>query len=70
MATYKEIRERVKISAGFVPKTCWIADVKAQHGLTTREAPNRESSAYRVHPCPPKKKGAIEAAFRHFGMIK
>jgi hypothetical protein len=69
MATYKQIANRVKQQSGFVPKTCWIADVKSQHGLTTRQAPNRFSSTSREHPCPPEKRPAIEGALRHFGMI-
>ena len=70
MATYRQIQNRVKAAAGYVPKTCWIADIKAQHGLTARKAPNRFSPTSREYPCPPNKKGSIEAAMRHFGMIK
>lgn len=70
MATYQEIQKRVKAAAGYVPKTCWIADVKARHGLATRPAPNRFSPNSREHPCPPDKKASIEAAMRHFGMIE
>ncbi len=69
MATYKEIQERVRRTDGFTPKTCWIADIKAQHGLTTREAPNRMDGSGRKHPCPRNKRSAIEAAMRHLGMI-
>jgi hypothetical protein len=70
MATYRQIQDRVKATAGYVPKTCWIADVKAQHGLTTRQAPNRFSATSREHPCPLERKASIEAAMRHFDMIK
>lgn len=69
MATYKEIQAWVKQNYGFVPETCWIADVKNQCGLSMREAPNRIGIS-RVKPCPPEKIGAIRAALRHFGMIK
>jgi hypothetical protein len=69
MATYKEIRGYVRGKHGFQPKTCWIADVKAEHGLTTRQAPNRFSAASREQPCPPGKRPLIENALRHFGMI-
>jgi hypothetical protein len=69
MATYRQIQDRVKTSAGYVPKTCWIADVKEKHGLTRRQAPNRQTAA-RMYPCPADKKISIEAALRHFGMIK
>lgn len=70
MATYRQIQDRVKAKAGYVPKTCWIAHVKAQHGLTTRQAPNRFSPSSREHPCPPDKKASIEAAMRHFEMLE
>ncbi len=62
MPTYKEVQARVKAVHGFVPKTCWIAHVKAMHGLTGRTAPNRISANRRIHPCPPDKQMAIEAA--------
>jgi hypothetical protein len=69
MATYREIQERVKTQAGFVPKTCWIAHVKSDHGLTGRNALNRFDPNAREHPCPPDKRPAIEAALNHFRMI-
>lgn len=68
MATYQEIQDWVKRRYGFVPKTCWIADVKAQCGLPVRRAPNRRG-IQRLAPCPPGKIEAIKAAFLHFGMI-
>ncbi len=40
MATYKEIENYVRSNFGFVPKTCWIADVKSSFGLTKRIAYN------------------------------
>lgn len=69
MATYKEIQKRVKEQNGFVPKTCWIADVKSNYGLTSRIAANRLSSEKRAHPCPPEKQEAIELALKYFKMI-
>ncbi|MCR2834086.1 hypothetical protein [Parerythrobacter lacustris] len=69
MATYREIQDWVKKQSGFVPKTCWIADLKHQHKLTAKIAPNRQGSA-RAYPCPPDRREAIESAFRHYGMIK
>ncbi len=69
MATYKQIQEWVKQNYGFVPATCWIADVKSQAGLPMRKAPNRKG-AERVKPCPPEKVDSIQAALRHFGMIR
>jgi hypothetical protein len=41
MATYKQIQTWVKQNHGFVPQTCWIADVKSQSGLAMGKAPNR-----------------------------
>jgi hypothetical protein len=69
MATYREIQARVQNEAGFVVKTCWIAHVLSDHGLTRRTAPNRANQGIRVHPCPPGKRAAIEAALRHFAML-
>lgn len=69
MATYRQIAEHVKQTDDFVPKSCWIAHVLSDYGKTKREAPNRQSSETRVHPCPAAKRPAIEAALRSFGMI-
>lgn len=69
MATYRDIQDRVRAANGFVPKTCWIADVKNSLGLTTRRAPNRHDPDRRVHPCPIEKRAAIEEALRHFRLI-
>jgi hypothetical protein len=68
MATYREIQERVKVTHGFTPKTCWIADVKTAHGLTRSQASNRLDANRREQPCPSDKRPAIEAALRHFRM--
>jgi hypothetical protein len=68
MATYREIQERVRGQAGWLPKTCWIAHVKYDFGLPMRNAPNR-AGADRQVPCPSDKRPAIVAALRHFGMI-
>ena len=69
MATYAEIQRYVKDRYGFQAKTCWIADVKAEHGLITRQAPNRISQSKREVPCPPDKRPAIKDALHHFEMI-
>ncbi len=66
MPTYAQIRAFVKDGAGFVPRTCWIADVKAQRGLTTRIAHNRLDPTSRVHSCPESKRHVIESAIDHF----
>lgn len=67
MPTYKQVQDEVKRSAGFVPKSCWIAHVKSMNALPTREAYNRHDSEKRVHPCPPEKRGPIEDALRKLG---
>jgi hypothetical protein len=41
MATIEEIQDYVRTRYGFVPKSCWIADVKEQNGLPVRPAWNR-----------------------------
>ena len=65
--TYREIQEWVREHRDFVPQTCWIAHCMELNGLPVGSAPNR--SGDRSEPCPPEKRPAIEAAFRHFGMI-
>jgi hypothetical protein len=68
MATYKEIQKFVKEYFGFVPKTCWIADVKEKAGLHPKKAYNRTSNI-RTNPCPNNKIPAILNALKHFTMI-
>ncbi|MEF2547513.1 hypothetical protein VQ045_10120 [Aurantimonas sp. E1-2-R+4] len=67
MATYKQIQQYVKATNGFTPKTCWIAHVRSDHGMTTRQAANRYAANRRAHPCPPEKRQAIEDALRVLG---
>ena len=59
MATYKQIQNETKRRCGFVPKTCWIADVKAALGLISRMAPNRIDAEGRKHPCPASKRSCL-----------
>jgi hypothetical protein len=53
--TYKTIQNKVKDACGFVPKTCWIADVKEKLGFSVKKAPNRIDSNKRMNPCPAAK---------------
>jgi len=53
MATYKEIQIYVKNKYGFVPKTCWIADVNSKCALIVNKAPIRKDPYIRKFPCPP-----------------
>jgi hypothetical protein len=69
MATYKQIQSWVKEQYDFMPKTCWIADVKASYGKTSRNASNRIDCNDRKYPCPEKRREAIETALRHFSII-
>jgi hypothetical protein len=70
MATYRDIQQYVKSTFGYVPKTSWIADVKAHHGLVRRAAANRISPSSRLYPCPSAKEKDIEAALRHFRILR
>lgn len=69
MATYREIQEDVRSVAGFVPKTCWIAHVLADNGKPMRAAPNRIDPQARTNPCPPHRRGDIEASLHRLGVI-
>ena len=69
MATIKEIQSFVKSTYGFVPKSCWIADVKEICGIYVKPAPNRRHLDKRENPCPLEKVNAIKDALRHFKMI-
>jgi hypothetical protein len=66
MATYRWVQLDVHLHDGFVPKTCWIADVRRHAGLPTRVAPNRHSAALR-NPCPPSKVAAIRKSLVRAG---
>lgn len=69
MPTYKEIQTHTRSNYGFVPKTCWIAHVKADYGLTKRNAPNRQDAGNRLHPCPPSRRSDLEASMRELGIL-
>ena len=63
MATYRTTQRMVKEQSGFVPKTCWIADVKEQLGFPVRRAHNRVTHD-RSNPCPPERRAAIGRAIK------
>lgn len=69
MPTYSQIQRWCKERYGYVAQNCSIADVKARHGLTEREAHNR-TGPMRVKPCPPDRVGHIEAALRALGGLR
>ncbi len=70
MASYKDVQREVKLRAGFVPKTCWIAHVLKLLGTKFRQAPNRIRRPERRHPCPPEKRLAIVAALGQLGRVQ
>lgn len=69
MATYKQIQDHLKGKYNRTFKSCWIAHIKSEHGLTKGHSPNRHDPTKRVHPCPDEHRYKIEEAFRHFQMI-
>ena len=60
MATYHEIQAYVEIKYGFVPHTCWIAEVKELcHIPHEREAVNRiRKEREKSNRCPKEKMAA------------
>ena len=52
------------MASGFVPKTCWIADMLEASGKRLRHAWNRIDSNIRKHPCPTAKREAILQAIQ------
>lgn len=69
MATYRDIQEDIQRRHGRTVKSCWIAHVKELNGLELRSAPNRQSAAMRVNPCPPDLRPLIEDSMRRLGML-
>jgi hypothetical protein len=68
MGLYSQVQGWVKECYGFVPQSCWIANVKEQQGLPVRRAPNRQGPE-RAKLCPSEKAPAIVAALRYYGLI-
>jgi hypothetical protein len=68
MASDRRIQDETKRLFGFVPKACWIADLKAEFGLTTRISVPR-GDEYRAYPCPPEKRQPLIQAMRTLGVI-
>ena len=63
LPTYKQIQTSVRSNIGISVKTCWIAEVKREMGLTRGPAPNRGQGAG-APPCPPHYKEAIRRCIR------
>jgi hypothetical protein len=68
MATDRKIQEETKRLFGFVPKACWIADIRAEFGLTPQIVPNRNGED-RAYPCPLEKRRPVIQAMRTLGVI-
>ena len=58
MPTYNQIAECVRRLTGRTVRTCWIAEVKRELGLTTRTAWNRGRGTS-APPCPSRYKKVI-----------
>ena len=71
MISYDDIKDYVYEKYGFIPKSCWIADVKEECGLPVKVYPQRKATETnsRSHPCPDKRREPIKDALRHFKMI-
>lgn len=69
MATYKQIQFFLKEKYLPTFKSCWIAHVKCDFGLTRGKSPNRKDPDTRMHSCSDKYRDHIIDALRHFGMI-
>ena len=68
MASDRKIQNETKRLFGFVPKTCWIADIKAEFGLTARILP-KSGDEYRAYPCPLEKRQPVMQVMRTLGVI-
>lgn len=69
MITYQEIMKEVKKNTGRnISHTCWIAEVKRNHGLTRGPAHNT-GSGKGAPPCPSWAWEAIEHVLKNHGLI-
>ena len=69
MATYAAIQAHYRDKYEHTIKSCWIAHVKSDLGLTKRTAANRIDPGRRVHPCPDSKRKGIEEVLRKLGVV-
>ena len=63
MPTYAQIVDCVRLKTGRTVKTCWIAEVKREMGLTSRKAWNT-GMGDGAPPCPLRYKDAIRACIQ------
>jgi len=70
-ATYTEIKAWIQKEYGLKVSSLYVAQVKQKHGINEHECHNKPKSENSRQPkCPPEKEAAIEAALKHFKMIK
>ena len=69
MATYKNIQDDIWQKYQITVKTCWIADVKRQHGKISRKALNRINPKQIKYPCPKDKWKIIEESMKRLRVL-
>ena len=65
--SYKQAQEIFKKRHGKVAKTCWIADIKHEHGKTSGPAHNRQGD--RKYPCPKSDRPNLTKVLKELKMI-
>ena len=65
--SYKQAQELFKKRHGKIAKTCWIADIKREHGKTKGPAHNRHGD-YK-YPCPESDRPNLTKVLKDLKMI-
>lgn len=68
-ATYREIKEWIKVEYGMSVSSLYVAQIKDKCGFEKRQNYNVGENKAHVPNCPPEKEKAILEAFKHFRMI-
>ena len=68
-ATYREIKEWIKVEYGMSVSSLYVAQIKEKCGFEKRQNYNIGENKAHVPNCPPEKEKVILKAFRHFRMI-
>jgi len=68
-ATYREIKEWIKVEYGMSVSSLYVAQIKDKCGFEKRQNYNIGENKAHVPNCPPEKEKAILKAFKHFRMI-
>lgn len=63
---YPRIQAEFDRRHGIEPKTCWIANLLEERGLTRGPAWNRQGDEP-LHPCPPEHRANLLAVMRDLG---